>query len=153
MEQNTSIKTADHLNLWFDEFVATLRTHQVQLETKTAPKNLKDFYESIFGGNVEELLYTSQKKSQEFFVKKMIIHYLEELNNDVPKKLAFDINDSEVLIWAEVEEDDEKLERKLIMAEATVNAKYHDFGYAMNSTIVAAEDGLSIPKQYKIFQG
>ena len=41
--------------VWFDEFIAALRAHQVQLETNTANAELKKFYESFFCGNADEM--------------------------------------------------------------------------------------------------
>lgn len=142
----------NNLEVWFDDFVSTLRAHQVQLETDTASKELKDFYGSIFSGNLEQALRANKKFGQEFFVKRIIVDYLEKLDKNIPKKLAFDFNDSEILVWAEVEGEVEKLERNLIMTEAFINAKYQQYGFAMNSTIVESEDELLIPNHYKVYQ-
>lgn len=152
MAQQNTIQAQDDLGIWFDNFVATLRSHQLQIETDTAPKELKALYEDLFSGNMESILKASKQASQEFFVKRIILDYLKKLEKNLPKKLAFDFNDSEVLVWAEVEDDNAEMERKLIMTEASVNAKYHDYGFAMNSTIVESDDEMPIPNHYKIYQ-
>lgn len=154
MEQQdvTNTDTENSFGVWFDDFVATLRSHQVQLETDTASKELKELYGSMFSGNMEEILHVNKRLGQQFFVKKIIVDYLEKLNKNVPKKLAFDFNDSEVLVWAEIDGDIDGLERELIMTEASINAKYSKYGFAMNSTIIESEDGLQIPNHYKVYQ-
>lgn len=141
------------INDWFDSFVAMLRSHEVQLETNTAPDELKTFYENAISSNVEELVKFSKEKVQKFYITKMLVTYLEELKPNFPPKLAFDLKDSEVLVWAEINEDDEEFETRLILTEAKVNALFHDHGYDVVTTIVENGDGISIPEQYQIFQG
>lgn len=150
-EQNT-IEAPDKFGVWFDEFVSTLRSHQLQLETETASRELKAFYENVFSGNMDAMLKISKQASQQYFVKRIIVEYLEHLNKDLPKKLAFDFNDSEVLVWAEIEDNDEQMERNLILTEAAINAHYYEYGFAMTSTIVETEDQMAVPNHYKIYQ-
>jgi hypothetical protein len=152
MEQQNTIEAQGKFGVWFDEFVATLRSHQMQLETDTASKELKAFYNSLFSGNMDAILKANKQASQEFFVKRMIVDYLEKLNKNLPKKLAFDFNDSEVLVWAEVGQDNEEMERRLILTEAAVNAQYYEYGFSMTSTIIESEDNMAVPNHYKIYQ-
>lgn len=152
MEQQNTLEAQYRYGVWFDEFVATLRSHQVQLETKTASKELRIFYNSLFTGNIDTILKANKLASQEFFVKKIIVDYLERLNKNLPEKLAFDFNDSEVLVWAEIGKDSEEMERELILMEAAVNARYYEYGFSMNSTIVESEDNLPVPNHYKIYR-
>lgn len=147
-----SIQKSSKIEAWFDDFMATLRTHQVQLETSTASSQLKKFYETIFTGNVDDIAYMNKQNVQQHFVKRIIFEYLELTKEIKPSKLAFDYNDSEVLVWAEVTDNDEKTERLLLKAEATINAKFHGFGFDMETTIVEASDTLDIPNHYKAFK-
>lgn len=89
---------------------------------------------------------------QQHILKKIIIEYLLLLKNNLPLRLAFDYNDAEILVWAETEDDDEEMERQLILTEAQVNAKFHQFGFDLRSTLVEESDGLPIPAHYKIFK-
>lgn len=135
---------------WFDEFIAAIRTHQLQLETNTASESLKQFYEVAINGNQNQLAQLSKESANQHFIKQIIISYLKEIENKMPEKLAFDLDDSEVLVWAEIENDDEQMEDYLLIAEATVNAKFHQYGYDLTSTIVEKRDGLSIPNHYSL---
>lgn len=136
---------------WFDDVIATLRAHQLQLETDTAELNTKNFYEKLFGANENDLAHFSKAMAQKHFIPKIIMDYLHLLAGEKPLKMAFDYNDSEVLVWAEIKEGDTELERKLLKAEAVVNAKYHNFGFDMETTIVEHSDHLPIPNHYKVF--
>jgi hypothetical protein len=137
---------------WFDELVGLIRTHELELATNTAPNELKEFYTNAIQGNVDELLSFNKQLSQKHFVSKIIVDYIRILEKHRPLKLAFDYNDSSVLVWVEIQEDNFQMEKKLILAEAKINANYHKFGFAMSSTIVEDSDKLTIPNHYTIYK-
>lgn len=136
---------------WFDDFVATLRVHKVQLDTYTASPEIRKMYDVLFSGDTDNMALMGKKNAQKYFIRKMVIDYVEFINEQDSLKLAFDFNDSNVLVWAEISDDDEVMERSLIMAEAKINAKYHDFGFDMTTTLVETRDHLSIPNHYVSF--
>lgn len=133
---------------WFDEFVHHLRTIQMQLETNTADLEIKSFFENVFVGNIDEMARISKETSQKYFVPKIIVDYLQLVGKSLFDNLSFDYNDSEVLVWAVIEDDREDLEKELIIAEAKINAKYHPYGYTMNTTIVEESDCYNTPNHY-----
>src|SRR5688500_5465677 len=104
--------------VWFDELISTLRVHELQLETETADPKLKKLYESIFSNNLDEVFRMNKAASQKYFVQKIVLDYLTILDDKMPIKLAFDFNDSEVLVWAEIEDNDQECESQLTRAEA-----------------------------------
>ncbi len=138
---------------WFDDLVATLRTHQLLLETETADEETKNLYNILIGGNTLMVAHLSRTLSQRQIIGSILWDYLKIIKENKPQKLAFDFNDSEVLVWAEINENDEVLESSLYLAEAQINAKYHQYGYDMTSMIVECCDAVSIPNHYKPFVG
>ena len=138
---------------WFDEFIAAIRTHQLQLETNTASEELQRLYGIFMNGNATDLALISKMNANQHFIKSVIVEYLREVSAHMPMRLAFDLDDSEVLVWAEIENDDEGMENFLLMAEAKVNANYHKHGYDLTSTIIEVRDCLSIPNHYSVFKG
>lgn len=140
------------IETWFDNFIATLRTHQVQLETQTADTELKKFYEAILGGNVDELAHLGKTAAQKYFIPRIVVDYIKLIASNKPLKLAFDFNDSEVLVWAEIKDGEEKLEKALLKAEAHINSKYHSYGFDMESTIVESSDNLNVPNHYTLYK-
>ncbi|MFP4042533.1 MAG: hypothetical protein ACLFNL_06475 [Bacteroidales bacterium] len=86
-----------------------------------------------------------------FFIEIMLLDYLDELRKKkaIPLRLAFDISKSKILVWAEINDDEEELEKRLILAEALVNSKYYPHGFSINSTIIEKSDNLPIPSHYK----
>jgi hypothetical protein len=138
---------------WFDEFIAAIKTHQLQLETNTASEELKGMYDVFMRGSDNELARLSKISANQHFIKKVIVDYVKAVSGQMPIKLAFDLDDSEVLVWAEIENDNEAAEDFLLLAEAKVNAEYHQYGYDLTSTIVEVRDCLSIPNHYSVFKG
>ncbi len=136
---------------WFDELVATLRSHQLMIETQTANEDTKKMYDILMGGNSLEVAHLSRNLSQRQIIGSILWDYLKTIKDNKPQKLAFDYNDSEVLVWAQIDENDEQLEKQLYLAEALVNAKYHQYGFDMTSMIVESCDNVTIPNHYKPF--
>jgi len=137
---------------WFDNLIATLRTHELQLDTNTAPKELVDLYKNLMGNNIDELLKTNKAFTQQHFVSKIVFEFLKFLDKNLPAKLAFDFNDSEVLVWAEIEDNNDSQEKYLARAESKVNAMFHGYGFDMETMIVEKSDNLPIPNHYKVFK-
>ena len=136
---------------WFDDLVSTLRAHELELETDTASKPVRELYDRLIFGNASETFYATKATSAQYFVSRIILDYAKiALDLIGVNRLAFDHNDSEVLVWAEIPDDRDDLEKALIMAEAKINAKYHEFGFDMNTTIVEESDSLSTPNHYRI---
>ena len=150
---NRSVASPSHSQTTqlFDNLVASLRTHQLQLETKTAPTEIEHTYKVLMGNNTNDVFRLGKEAAQQYFVSQIILDYLKHL--DIPPiKLAFDFNDSEVLVWAEIADNDEALEKALLRAESKINAKYHPYGFDMETMIVEHGDGLTIPNHYRVFK-
>jgi hypothetical protein len=137
---------------WFDYVIAALRTHELQLETNTASEDLQNYYATIMGGNLDEMFKMQKAAAQQYFVPKILFEYLKLLDSNLPLKLAFDYNDSEVMVWAEIEDSNPVQENILARAEARINAIFHPYGFDMETMIVEKSDNLAIPNHYKIFK-
>jgi hypothetical protein len=153
MEQIKNIVTNDSnkIEYWFDELISTLSTHQLMLSTNTASESLNNFYSTLLSGNANEIANLSRSQTQRHFISSIILDYVEIIKNNTPLKLAFNFNDSEVLVWAEINENDELKEKHLYLAEAKINAKYNQYGFDMTTMIVEDTDNISIPNHYKPF--
>ncbi len=149
---SSSVIHDDKRAVWFDELISTLRVHEVQLDTDTISPDLKKYYDVLISRNFDEMFRLNKAGSQEFFVKKIIVEYLRILGENKPEKLAFDFNDSEVLVWAQIKDNDHKMESVLNTAEAKINAQFHTYGFDMESMIVENSDNLPIPNHYKTFK-
>lgn len=138
--------------VWFDDLISTLRLHELQLETGTADPRIRRLYETLASENFDEMFRMNKAASQEYFVKKIIFEYLRILDDKLPSKLAFDFNDSEVLVWAEIDDNSPEQERLLTHAEAKINAVYHPYGFDMETMIVERGDNMPVPNHYQIYK-
>ena len=84
-------------------------------------------------------------------IEKMVKEYLGKLavNKSFPDKIAFELSNYKVLVWAEIDMDDETTEQELILAEAITNANYSKYGLYISTTIVEKQDNLDIPPHYQ----
>lgn len=137
---------------WFDELIATLRTHELQLETNTATKEMKELYDILMKNDFDEMFKLNKATAQKHFVGKIIVEYLKYLDKNLPLKLAFDFNDSEVMVWAEIDDNNLFQENALARAESKINAIFHPYGFDMESMIVEKKDNLPIPNHYKVYK-
>jgi hypothetical protein len=152
---NQNSNTIDNqIKDWFDNIVATLRKDEVLYETGMLDQEAKEIYDAFLSGNEPDIAYMAHSQAKMYFLKNMFFAYLSELKrrNAIPLKLAFDISKSKLLVWAEIEDDNERMEDELILAEAKVHYKYYPYGYSISSTIVEKSDNLQIPPHYETIQ-
>lgn len=141
----------DYIDDWFDTLIKQIQTDHYLLKENIASDETKEFYNSFFLGSDIELNANTRKLSSIWFIRNIIIDYLDEirLSEHLPVKLALGLSDSKILVWSEIRDDDEAGEDILLLAEAKVNSKYHPHGFYINSTIVEESDKLPIPPHYQ----
>ncbi|MDQ6479998.1 hypothetical protein [Dyadobacter sp. LHD-138] len=141
---------------WFNEFIWSLRADQAQLAAGGASKEKQDMYHSLMDSNITDMVDVNVRSAKKHYISSMLIDYLNELKRfeESPfTKLAASFNNSELLIWAEIKEDEWDIEKSLIMAEAKINATYHEKGFDMTTTIVEDCDQLCVPSHYIMLYG
>ncbi len=141
----------NNVQQWFDEMVTNLRYDQTLLEIDVLEENKKSIYNTLISGNQDMISHLGRQTSTAYFISKIVSDYFKELvkTKSKPKKIALELSDSKILVWAEVSEDDEVMEDGLILTEAKINAEYSKYGFHISSTIVEDCDGLPIPSHYK----
>lgn len=146
--QNEQTHFADE---WFDDIIESIRIDQLALQTNTASDEKKDFYEKAIAGNPEEFMLGFRSKSAQHFISTLVVDFVNELLRRETRftKLAFDYNQAKVLVWVEINDDDETSEDNLILSEAYINAKYAKKGFNLTLTILEKSDCLPVPAHYK----
>jgi ribosomal protein L16 Arg81 hydroxylase len=145
------IETPEKINDWFNQFISEIKVDQMMIETNTAPAEKKEFYTNAMTGNVLGIFSSMRLESTKFYISQIVNDYFKELheNKANPQKLAFDLSDAKILVWAQIQNQDESTERALILSEAEANSKYSDNGFYISSTIVEDCDNLPVPPHYK----
>jgi len=135
---------------WFEQFVFNIKTDLLELQTQTASTEKEAMYNSIIKSDYEALEKMFKPMLVKNMVSRLVKSYAAELYKikKLPKKLAFSYNDSSVLVWAEIPDNDEEIEDFLILLEAKINAQYFADGFQIISTIVEDCDQLPVPNHY-----
>lgn len=150
-KNNLSNENNTETNQWFNDIVSNLRVDQLLLQADVLEKHKKEVYEAMISGNDDFMHNYARKSSSAFFIKNLIDSYFIELGERKarPNRLALDLSNSKILVWAEIYEDDEKTEKALILSAAKVNYEFSKYGFHISSTIVEIDDELDIPNHYK----
>lgn len=148
---NQSLFNSQRGSQWFDEIIATIRTHQLVLETDLADKKRKEFYELMITGSEAEIAGVTNSMTTMVLVKNMLFDYIQELNKKEIEfeDIAFDNTNSGLLVWAVIKDDDEEAEDNLLLSAAKVNAKFNQYGFAISTTILEKSDEHPIPEHYQ----
>lgn len=136
---------------WFDEIVGQIRADQLAYEAGVISPEKSTMYDHLINGEVKPLIDNALAIAKMYYVKRMLFDYVKVLGGFKSfTKLAVSFHDSGLLVWAEIPDGREDIEDQLIMAEAEVNSKYHQFGFDINTTYVEESDKLSIPTHYQL---
>ncbi|MEO7046838.1 MAG: hypothetical protein ABI091_16165, partial [Ferruginibacter sp.] len=141
----------DELDNWFESFIDDIKTDHLLLSTGIANEDKRNLYKAIINNDGLGLAKRARDVSTMVFIKALVQEYLKELvhQKNMPLKLALGLSDSKILVWSEIEDNNEEMEEALLIAEAKVNGKYYNHGFYINSTIIESCDNISIPPHYQ----
>jgi hypothetical protein len=154
MSQTTNTGDIQSLNQsykeWFSDLIGQLGVDHMLLEAGVASKETKQMYDTLIFGKESEIFASGRIQSSMYFIKGLLKEYFDSLAEfkTKPRKLGLELSDAKILVWAEINDDDEEAEDALILSEAKANAKYHDYGFHISSTIVETSDKLPVPSHY-----
>lgn len=150
VKQTSTENANEDIKNWFDRFLSHINVDKMMMETQTAPAATKALYSDFIYERHDEINSRARSTSTMFFLQKLTVDYLEELSKyEVkPQRLAFDLSDAKILVWAQIIDEDEATEDALILAEAKANAKYSDNGFYVSTTIVEESDCVGVPPHY-----
>jgi hypothetical protein len=138
---------------WFEDLVAIIRADQLQIESNIASPQKAEFYNNLILGQMDKAMYMSRNMSTMHFIGKLLNDYVDIIKKSLPEsnyKIAVDLSDAKVLVWAQIEDNNENQEDVILLTEARINAKYSDHGFYVSSTITELSDNLTIPNHYKV---
>lgn len=146
----SSEKSNDVIKAWFDKFLSSISVDRMLMETNTASPETDKIYKDLIYERYDEIHSMARTTSSFYFINKLVIDYLIELKSfrAIPQKLALDVSDAKILVWAQIKDNDDLTEDALILSEARANSKYSDNGFYVSSTIVEESDSLEVPPHY-----
>lgn len=107
-------------------------------------------YDILMEGDDEKITDYARTKSNQYFIYKTVSQYFDEIVSQKIslQKLALELSNTKILVWAEIKDGDEQAEDSLIMAAAKVNNENSKFGVCISTSIVESSDNLPVPTHY-----
>lgn len=138
------------LTEWLDQLSFDLHIEKTKAETGTLDEKMKRFYTELMNGEMKMFAEVTQRIHTDYYKKKITLDFIKALSQTEAHvlKLALDYNQTSILVWSEINDDDERSENALIMLQAKINADFIDSGFRVNATIVEKSDKFIIPSHY-----
>lgn len=139
-------------DIWFENYINTIKAHKLIYETKGVNSdNINELYDTMIHGTDSQILLFGQELMQQTLIKKMVADYIIELKERKIdySNLYIDYNNSGLLTWFVINENDFETEKQIILAAAKVNVKYYDYEYSISNSIVEESDNIKVPKHYQ----
>lgn len=150
IEINPKVNNNDKIGEFLSETIHQLKSHKLLLETETMNSDMKKFYDQVSNGDIENLLKANIEQYRKLVFLRLITDYFKKLSPlENLVHLGININDTKLLVWAEIDENDEESENKLIDLQAHLNYLYKDSGVLVSTTIVENTDYLTMPPHYE----
>jgi hypothetical protein len=147
-----AVNAKENVTEWFADFIQELTVKKIAYFTQTMSDAEARHFEFLSTANEEEIFNHTRELSKIYFSKKIIVEYVKLIRSIPTRTLAFDLSGSEILVWIEIDNNREDIERALILAEASVNAEFYKIGFRIDSVIVEESDHLKIPSHYLTLQ-
>lgn len=142
----------DVVGVFLEQMLNQVVTDTMMHDIKALPNDTHKLYNDLATGNIEHALELSKDAYFMHVYQKLISDYFSKLSfsETKPNQLAVCLSHSKLLIWAEISDDDEKLENQLILLQAEMNVKYEKNGLIVKTTIVEESDNFEIPNHYSM---
>lgn len=151
VKSNINPSSKKQVSQWFEDLIDQIKVDKMLIESDVASKSTKDLYDLMMSDDTDKMIYGMRKTTEIHFVKEMVTNYLNFLlsSEHLPSTLAFKVsNNNKIYIWGVIPNDNENVEDAMILAEASVNGKFYQYGFNLTSTIVEESDNLPQPPQY-----
>ena len=157
METLLASKSTDgnmnNISSWFDHFVASIRADELLLETGLADEDKRGFWKPLIEADMMEIGIRSREVGSKLIITKLLSNYITGITKRGVDlcSLSLQLSNSSILVWAVVNDDDEKSMNQLFLQEAETNATFSEYGFHISTTIMEKSDNYSVPNQFQPF--
>jgi hypothetical protein len=146
----TSPGNQEQSHAWFNKLISDISMDKYFYHEKMLDKQKSQAYDILMEGDDDKITDYARTRSNQYFIYKTVNRYFDEIISQkiTLKKLALELSNTKILVWAEVNDDDELAEDLLIMAAAKVNHESSKYGIHISTTIVETSDNLPVPTHY-----
>jgi hypothetical protein len=139
---------------WFVNLIDILKSRFSQQKNQLINIH-KEESDIAFSHVVEDYstaMHQSRIASQKFFTTQILKVYIDEIHSltNMPDLIGLAIGHNEILVWCQINDDDDEMENNLFLAEAKANADQTNSGISISTTIVERSEIISIPSHYKL---
>jgi hypothetical protein len=142
--------------VWFTDFIKQItdkiKSDKKSLELGEASPETISLYSNLSSGNPLGFASDARNSVSNAIIQEIIVSYFNLIGEKkiAFTKLALDISTNKVLVWAEIEDNDEKSEMAIIRVESIINSIYSKkTGIDLDSIIVEKSDNLTVPSHYQ----
>lgn len=135
---------------WFENLIADIRVDQIQIEAGVADTDKAEFYRNLMSGKQDEVFKKIRFEASQLLIERVVKTFIAELSSRkcFPEKLAFALTPSTIMVWAEINDDDDRVEDGILLSESKVNAFAKQYDFALDTMIVEKSDKLEVPSHY-----
>jgi hypothetical protein len=135
---------------WFENLISGMRTDQPKFQSVMEDENTRALYQHIIAADDGTIFKNIRREATQVLIKNVILKYLHEVMecNALPDTLAFALAPATIMVWAEIDDDNEVLEDNILLAEANTNAYARQFDLGIETLVVEKSDLLRIPSHY-----
>jgi hypothetical protein len=147
---STQTSLQPQISDWFENLIAEIRVDQIQLEAGVADNSKVEFYHDLMTGRQDEVFKKIRFEASQLLIEKVVKAFIGELSTRkcFPEKLAFALTPSNIKVWAEINDDDERVEDGILLSESKINAFAKQYDFSLDTMIIEKSDKLEVPSHY-----
>jgi hypothetical protein len=134
---------------WFKNLISGMRPEQLHFQSVMDDENTKALYQHLVAED-GAIFQNIRRDATQVLIKNVILKFLQEVleRNALPDTLAFSLTPAAILVWAEIDDDNEVLEDNILLAETKTNAYANQFDMSIETLVVEKSDLLQVPTHY-----
>ncbi len=137
------------------EMLKTL-LHHLRVDSELMGNNIAspethDLWTRLATQSQSEMMGMMGSKADEFFSGRAVYALIKEFGANRPNKLAFGIAGRNILVWAEVADDDIDAMRKIVRAIRKANATNSESDIELVPEIVEESEHFEVPPHFVVF--
>lgn len=152
VDNSTATSVADEkAHEFFSDMVTKLNVTEFLYNNKGLSDQEYRMWTAAINKNLEPMMLANRVATNVACANKAFEEFMLALRaeKDVKlRKLAVDISRSKLLVWAEVEDDDDSSMRSVLYADSVANLKMEDLGFSVSATVVEKSDCVPVPSHY-----
>ncbi len=141
----------EKIDSFFEKLKHLINVHHMELSKGVATAEVIELYTPLITGDTNTSLRRQKINADQNLSIITTTKFIAELFHQDPilSKLAINITNGKILVWAEVKDEDYSSLQKVLKAASIVNSR-DNYGFTIRPTVVEDTDEIEIPPHYTI---